>query len=200
MPHNSMTALTMSFLGWLPSPPRFLLPAHWLFPGIYHHPPKLFHFWTLRLQFLFPEQKLMPLYFLTAFALFPYSLITLRLLLCSVSSWSLNLSWLLSFLDGGLNSYLFPTSSLVPYQLTEPIQWNHWSKLMPSGFMHSAQCRSPWVHNLSNMLGLQTEWESCHFLSFFTEEISNIDPCFNLQPLSPMFFLSAQSSPISQTK
>lgn len=62
--------------------------------------------------------------------------------------------------------------------LSESIQWNHWSKLLPSGFMHSAQCRWPWVHNLTNTRGLQTDWQSCHLLSFFTGEISNINPCF----------------------
>lgn len=73
---------------------------------------------------------------------------------------------------------LFLSSSLLPHLLTESIQWNHWSKLLPSGFMHSAQHRCHWVHNLTNILGLQAHWQSCHLLSFFTGEISNIDPYF----------------------
>lgn len=41
-----------------------------------------------------------------------------------------------------------------------------------------SQHRCHWVHNLTNILGLQADWQSYHLLSFFTGEISNIDPSF----------------------
>lgn len=75
---------------------------------------------------------------------------------------------------------LLLSSSLLPYKLLLP-QSIRWSKHLPSGLMLSAHCRSQWVHDHPDILGLQADGQPCQLLSFFTAEIWNVILLFKPQ-------------------